>query len=451
MSHQPLCFILMPFGVKPVSHGRKINFDLVYHQIIVPAVRAAGMEPLRADEEKHGGIIHKAMYERLLLCDYAIADLTTANANVFYELGVRHAVRPAATTLIFAQGYGSLPFDVNGLRGLPYKLGIDCKPARTGQDVAALTARLRHCRDAANDAPTDSPLYQLLQGFPDITHLKTDVFHQQARYCEQLKQRLNHAKAMKNQAEAVAAIDDVRDQLDNFAEAEPGVLIDLMLSYRAQSQWSRITALIEAMPSLLSDTVLVQEQYALALNRDHRDEEAELVLTTLMSEHGPSSETCGLLGRVYKDRWKHAKANNKLLLAKGFLAKAIDAYLSGFEADWRDAYPGINTLMLMEHCEPPDPRRIDLNTVVRYAVERRIAGGHPDHRDHSTLLELAVLAHDGSAAATALGNALATLQESWQAESTNNNIRLLRDVRQQRGENVDLENEVIAELDDIIL
>jgi hypothetical protein len=38
------------------------------------------------------------MFERLLLCDFAVADLTTANANVFYELGVRHAVRVRSDT-----------------------------------------------------------------------------------------------------------------------------------------------------------------------------------------------------------------------------------------------------------------------------------------------------------------------------------------------------------------
>ena len=46
------------------------------------------------------------MFERLVLCEYAIADLTTANANVFYELGVRHAAKPHHTLLLFAQGVG---------------------------------------------------------------------------------------------------------------------------------------------------------------------------------------------------------------------------------------------------------------------------------------------------------------------------------------------------------
>src|SRR5947208_13155732 len=45
-------------------------------------------------------IIHKPMFERLVLCEYAVADLTTANANVFYELGVRHAIRPRSTVLL---------------------------------------------------------------------------------------------------------------------------------------------------------------------------------------------------------------------------------------------------------------------------------------------------------------------------------------------------------------
>ena len=82
------------------------------------------MDPVRADEERTGGIIHKPMFERLLLCDYALADLTTANANVFYELGVRHAARPATTLSIFARNQ-SLPFDVGFLSALPYDLGVD--------------------------------------------------------------------------------------------------------------------------------------------------------------------------------------------------------------------------------------------------------------------------------------------------------------------------------------
>jgi hypothetical protein len=51
------------------------------------------------------------MFERLILCPFAVADLTPANANVYYELGVRHAARPYSTVDMFAEGT-KLPFDV---------------------------------------------------------------------------------------------------------------------------------------------------------------------------------------------------------------------------------------------------------------------------------------------------------------------------------------------------
>ena len=85
---KPFCFILMPFGTKTDENGKTVEFDEIYNKIIKPAVINANLKPIRADEEIIGGIIHKSMFERLMLCDYAIADLTTANANVFYELGI---------------------------------------------------------------------------------------------------------------------------------------------------------------------------------------------------------------------------------------------------------------------------------------------------------------------------------------------------------------------------
>src|SRR5580704_19630688 len=106
----PLCFVLMPFGRKRTRGTASIDFDAVYRELIAPAIRDAGLDPIRADEELTGGIVHKPMFERLILCDYAVADLTLANANVFYELGVRHAFRPWTTVPIIEQD-SRLPFD----------------------------------------------------------------------------------------------------------------------------------------------------------------------------------------------------------------------------------------------------------------------------------------------------------------------------------------------------
>lgn len=421
----PLCFVLMPFGRKATAAGLVVDFDAVYHELLQPAIEQAGLESLRADEEMTGGVIHKPMFERLILCEYAVCDLTTANANVFYELGLRHAVRPHSTVLLFAEGTGQLPFDVAPLRALPYHLGSDGKPEQLPETSTALTTRLQ----AARSADTDSPVFQLVEGFPDIQRLKTDVFRERVHYSEQMKQRL--AVARKQGVDAVAVL---AAELGTVADAEAAVVIDLFLSYRAVKAWDKMIALVKAMAAPLAATVMVQEQLGLALNRAGRSEEAEQVLTDLIERRGPSSETYGILGRVYKDRWETAVGNGNDILARGLLEKAITAYRKGFEADWRDAYPGINAVTLMELKDPPDPGRELLLPVVRYAVEQRIAGGQPDYWDHATRLELAVLARDQGAAEAALADALAHVRESWEPETTVRNLRLIREAREVRGE-----------------
>ena len=144
----PLCFVLMPFGRKTDATGRTTDFDAVYQQIIAPAVQEAGLEPIRADEEKVGGTIHKPMFERLMLCDYAVADITGANPNVFYELGIRHAMRPRSTVILFAEGT-TLPFDIALLRGVP------TAPASNGAplDAPSCAARVARQLDAARRNP----------------------------------------------------------------------------------------------------------------------------------------------------------------------------------------------------------------------------------------------------------------------------------------------------------
>ncbi|GKS57011.1 hypothetical protein YTPLAS18_05380 [Nitrospira sp.] len=423
---RPYCFVLMPFGRKPDATGSMVDFDAVYRELIKPAIAQAKLEPIRADEEQTGGIIHTAMFERLILCEYAVADLTTANANVFYELGVRHAMRPWTTVLIFAEG-GRLPFDVAPLRALPYRLSANGKPKKVAATRATLVKRLRKARSPAKD----SPLFELIKDLkpPEIAHLKTDVFRDRVQYSTTMKQRLAVARG-----QGVDKVRAVEKALGAISDADAGVVVDLFLSYRAVKAWPDMIKLVKKMSLPLAETVMVQEQLGLALNRAGRGKEAERVLKKLTQHRGPSSETCGILGRVYKDRWEEALRTGKQSLAQGLLNQAIDAYLRGFEADSRDAYPGINAVTLMELKDPPDSRREQLLPVVTYAVERKIAGGVPDYWDHATRLELAVLAKDQQKAETALSDALAVVRESWEPETTARNLRLIREARERRGE-----------------
>lgn len=423
---RPLCFVLMPFGTKQDPVGGAVEFDRVYRDVLEPAVEDAGMRALRADEEQVGGIIHKPMFERLVMCEYAVADLTLANANVYYELGVRHAVRPWSTVLTFAEGF-RLPFDLGPLRGVPYALDDGGRPRRQDDDREALTAALR----AARQRSTDSPVFQLLDGLPvpDVSRLKTDVFRERIDLAHRHHDRLARARR-----DGPAAVGAVWRSLGDLREVESGVLVDVLLSLRALAAHEEMVELVEALPEALAASALVREQHAFALNRAGRGEEAERVLLRLVADRGPSSETYGLLGRVYKDRWEAALERGEMLLSRGLLDKAIDAYVQGFQSDWRDHYPGINALQLMGLREPPDPRAQDLLPVVRYSVQRRLVSGTADYWDHATLLELAVLAEDVDAAAAAASGALATVREPWEATSTLSTLRRLRRVREERGQ-----------------
>jgi hypothetical protein len=424
---RPLCFVLMPFGKKPDSSGRLIDFDAVYADVLRPAIVAAELDPVRADEEQAGGIIHKPMFERLILCEYAVADLTTANANVFYELGVRHAVKPFTTVPVFAASGGRLPFDVAPLRALQYELGSDGKPA----SVTASRDALQQLLAAAKAGNVDSPVYQLVEGFPDVQHIKTDVFRERVEYSAKVKADLAIART-----QGTAAVQAVEQSLNKLEDAEAGVLVDLYLSYRDTKAWDEMVRVAKAMPAPLARSVLVQEQLGLALNRAGRGDEAERVLLDLIAARGPSSETYGILGRVYKDRWEATKKAGQAAKASGLLGKAIDAYRKGFEADWRDAYPGINAVTLATIKSPPDESVTALVPIVRYAAERKIASGKPDYWDYATLLEAEVLAKNEASANDALGSALAQEPKPWEAETTARNLRLIREAREARGEAV---------------
>jgi hypothetical protein len=100
----------------------------------------------------------------------------------------------------------------------------------------------------------------------------------------------------------------------------------------------------------------------------------------------------------------------------------------------------------MEIKEPPDPKRDELIPVVSYAAERRIASGQPDYWDHATRLELGVLAKDQQKTTNAAGDALASIREPWEPETTVRNLRLIREARERRQEEVPWAKEIEDEL-----
>ena len=425
----PLCFVLMPFGKKMDAAARVTNFDSVYAKIIAPAVERSGLEPIRADEEKIGGTIHKPMFERLMLCHYAVADITGANPNVFYELGIRHAMRPRSTVIVFAEGT-VLPFDIALVRGIAYKTDRTGEPLDAEATLAQIANQLQAARGNPHD---DSPIFQLVEGVPrwDVDHSKTDIFRKAVDYSKRYKDRLR--AAVKEGADSVKKVAG-EPALANLLEVESGIVVDLFLSLRDVEAYKAMVDLYHRMPLPLQRAKMMREQLGFALNREGRFEDAEQVLREVIAEFGPSSETNALLGRIYKDRWRAAK-DQALPEARALLKNAVEAYLAGFEADWRDAYPGINAVTLMEMMAKPDPRQAEILPVVRYSSARK-AGKNPDYWDHATLMELAVLARDVDDANEKLDEALAVMPkpQPWQFKTTAGNLKDIREAREARGE-----------------
>lgn len=113
MANAKKCFVVMGFGIKTdLATGRKLNLDKSYQALIKPVVESKNIACIRADEIRHSGSIDLQMYQQLLSADIVIADLSTANVNAFYELGIRHALKPR-TTIIMSEELLGYPFDVN--------------------------------------------------------------------------------------------------------------------------------------------------------------------------------------------------------------------------------------------------------------------------------------------------------------------------------------------------
>ncbi len=435
-----VCFVDMPFGKKTDAHsGVEIDFDQVYRQGIEPAVTRAGLACVRGDQEASGGIIHKAMFARLLLSEFVIADLSTANANVFYELGVRHAAKPYTTIPIFAT-VGGLPFDVNMVRAIPYDLtdGQLTAAAATAL-VDALGERIR----AALEGPVsqDSPLFQLFEQFPgiEISHELTDVFMDRIRASEDFEDSLAVALESAPVDQALERVKLLQAGLGDPKTLDTAVLMRLFLTYRDLSAWDEMIALYGDFPAALQEAAMARQQQALALNRRNGpgDGKAAIrILEKLLRQYGESAETLGILGRIYKDQYKAAKAAEDLR-APAVLDKAIDAYTRGFESEPADYYPGVNaiTLLLQKGSTEAQREAERLTPLVSFAVARRGGGASSDYWDLATVLELAILGRDYPAARQVLPRVLDAATAGWMPLTTANNLELISDLRRD-GEDV---------------
>ena len=101
------CFVITPIGADGSPDRR--HADWVLFGAVKPVFESAGYEVFRADTIADPGMINDAIFEHVIDDDVCVADLTFLNANVLYELGVRHAL---SKPVIHIAATGTpLPFD----------------------------------------------------------------------------------------------------------------------------------------------------------------------------------------------------------------------------------------------------------------------------------------------------------------------------------------------------
>ena len=447
---RPMCFIAMPFGKKPPPGKKKpvIDFNRIYH-FIEHAVTKEGLECIRADFEAIGGFIHRPMYERLLVAEYVVADLTMANPNVTYEVGVRHGSGAKATILICAQNFiDKLPFDLKPLRVLTYPLDKDghlseSEGKKLGQ---GLHERLRQA--IANELPADNPILQItaigLSG--RVQHEKTDVFLKRMRYASEIGERVHNALTLDNSTVALTKLQKIQKELlagPQVVSQLHTALISLYIGYREKKAYQQMITLFSKLPNELQRTPVAIEQLALALNRlsEKNAKEGDLNKANQLRRKALnyldklpkkkwSSETFGIAGRIYKGQSEAYRQADNFAKAKAALQRAIETYESGFWHDPRDYYPGVNAVTLRFRRGSNEDKKVleTLMPAVRFSVNRAPTPETEEERywQEATKLELACDDEDWDNARTYIINILAIDAENWMRETTINNLEILK-------------------------
>lgn len=324
------CFVVMGFGKKTdFETGRTLDLDMSYQNLIKPAVEAAGLTCLRADEIVHSGMIDVPMYEQLLNADVVVADLSTSNKNAYYELGVRHALRPHTTLVIAEDGIKAFPFDVNHVAVRQYHhLGEDIGVKEARRFTAELARAIGEILKQQPRAK-DSPVYTLLN------RLSPPVI----------------AKAL----QAALAPETAKAGADDSRPAEPKSVHCLLMQQvdEAQKQGNFLQAkvLLSSVREMMKpagekpeDPYILQRLALLTYKSRYPSEEAALkeardILTGLGPFTSNDTETLGLWGAVHKRLW-HSTGD------PSYLDEAVRGYERGFYLR-NDYYNGINLAFLL--------------------------------------------------------------------------------------------------------
>jgi tetratricopeptide (TPR) repeat protein len=376
---QKTCFVVMGFGKKTdFETGRLLDLDCSYQNMIKPAVEDAGLRCIRADEIVHSGLIDVPMYELLLSADVVVADLSTSNKNAFYELGVRHALRPFTTIIIAEDGIKTFPFDINHVAVRQYRhLGEDIGASEARRFSKLLTESIRQIL-AQDPVSQDSPVYTFLR---DLTPPALKQMQEAALVAVAAAGSLTEQAATADEQTHNALMAKVNAAHKQGKWLQMQTLLEMVRDNQAQArQAARQTATVQLLQDDREDPYLLQ-QLALATYKSKQpsEEEALLAARDLLQPLAPGTtndtETLGMWGSIHKRLWDVTKgkadagSGDNLARAR-FLDEAVRAYERGFYLR-NDHYNGINLAFLL-NTRAAEPAAPAAEAIADYVQAQRV-------------------------------------------------------------------------------
>jgi hypothetical protein len=325
------------FIVRPFGHKNGTDFDRVEKELIQPALKKAGFAGGTTVQFIQQGNIRSDMFEQLLIADMVVADISIHNANVFYELGIRHAFRDRSTFLIRSKG-DEVPFDLKTDRYLAYEAD------NPGDRVEALAAALRATWDSQEQ---DSPVYQLLPGLeapnPDQFLVVPQDFSEEVR--------LALAARRSGHLQLLAA------EMDGFAWRSVGLRLIGNAEFKlkdwkgARATWEEVRTYDEN--DLEANAALGTVYQRLGdLTRSDQALERALQHRGVPSWH--RAEIRALMGRnakaLWERDWRDVEGQDemqKAALVSPHLQRSFDLYRRGFIEDRNHFYSGLNALAMI--------------------------------------------------------------------------------------------------------
>jgi hypothetical protein len=109
----PTCFVIQPF-----DSGK---FDKRYKETFKPAIIEAGFQPYRVDEDREADVLITSIEDGIRSAAVCLADITTDNPNVWFELGFAFAASRPVVMVCSTERTGKYPFDIQHRKVTSYK------------------------------------------------------------------------------------------------------------------------------------------------------------------------------------------------------------------------------------------------------------------------------------------------------------------------------------------